>query len=78
MNSIDFCYWLQGHFEISETTELNEKQVEIIKNHLNLVFKHEIDGMYEKDKLQDVHDGTANTSKPPHWLTPGNDTKIRC
>ena len=32
MNSIDFCYWLQGHFEISETKELSEKQVEIIKN----------------------------------------------
>ena len=77
MNSIDFCYWLQGHFEISGTNELTEEQVEIIKNHLHLVFKHEIDGMYEKDKLQEIHDGTSNT-KPPHWLNPGNDTKIRC
>ena len=73
MNSIDFCYWLQGHFEISETTELNEKQVEIIKNHLNLVFKHEIDGMYEKEQLQNVHDG-----KLPHSVVPKNDELIRC
>ena len=74
MNSIDFCYWLQGHFEISKTKELSEKQVEIIKNHLNLVFKHEIDGMYEKDDLQAVHDGKPIYS--PH-ISP-NDTKIRC
>jgi len=80
MNSIDFCYWLQGHFEISETTELNEKQVEIIKNHLNLVFKHEIDGIYEKDELQKIHDG--GTGGPgeftPTVHTSPNDIKIRC
>ena len=76
MNSIDFCYWLQGHFEISEATELNEKQIEIIKNHLNLVFKHEIDGIYEKDELQNTHDGKPTWPQTPH-ISP-NDTKIRC
>ena len=77
MNSIDFCYWLQGHFEISDTKELTEEQVTIIKNHLNLVFKHEIDPMYNGDpkELQDIHDG-----KPPTWkphVSP-NDERIRC
>ena len=74
MNSIDFCYWLQGHFEISGSKELTEEQVEIVKNHLNLVFKHEIDGMYEKEELQNVHDGK------PAWSvhTSPNDTKLRC
>lgn len=33
-----FAYWLNGFFELSEAKSLNENQVEIIKNHLNLVF----------------------------------------
>jgi hypothetical protein len=43
MTSRDFVYWLQGFFEISETNTLTERQVKMIKAHLNLVFKHEID-----------------------------------
>lgn len=43
MTSRDFAYWLQGFFEISETDQLTERQVKMIKAHLNLVFKHEID-----------------------------------
>jgi len=31
MESKSFCYWLQGLFELAETKELNEKQVETIK-----------------------------------------------
>lgn len=43
MNTIDFCFWLQGYFEISGNTEISKEQAQIIKDHLNLVFKHEID-----------------------------------
>lgn len=43
MQSRDFVYWLQGFFEISDAKDLNEHQTELIKKHLNLVFKHEID-----------------------------------
>ena len=45
MTSRDFCYWLQGFFEITDESisVITPKQVECIKNHLNLVFKHEID-----------------------------------
>jgi len=62
MKSESFVYWLQGYFEISEAKELNEKQIEIIKNHLNLVFKHEIDPSFGGDlkyqqELQNIHDG---------------------
>lgn len=61
MESKDFCYWLKGFLEISEAKTISEKQVEVIKNHLKLVFIHEIDpslgnGEYLK-KLQGVHDG---------------------
>lgn len=38
MTPENFCYWLQGFFEISGTKKLNEKQVGEITNHLQLVF----------------------------------------
>lgn len=48
MKSRDFVYWLQGYFEIMNDPPgvvgaLSGKQVEIIKRHLAMVFKHEID-----------------------------------
>ncbi len=61
MQSRDFIYWLQGFFEISGDNNLSPKQVEIIRNHLNMVFIHEIDPSMgdkkEQDKLQEAHDG---------------------
>ena len=39
MNADEFAYWLQGFFELSESNQLTDKQVEIIKNHLQLVFE---------------------------------------
>jgi hypothetical protein len=38
MTPENFTYWLQGFFEVSDTKKLDEKQVQIIKDHLNLVF----------------------------------------
>ncbi len=38
MDSTNFTYWLQGFFEISDSNKLTEKQVQIIKDHLALVF----------------------------------------
>ena len=61
MNSVDFCYWLQGYFELSEATTLTANQVDLIIKHLNLVFKHEIDPIREgqtttpKEVLDYVH-----------------------
>jgi len=37
MNSLDFVYWLQGFFELSENKKLTKKQVLIIKDHIALV-----------------------------------------
>ena len=38
MTSEQFTYWLQGFMEISNPTTLDEKQTQIIKDHLALVF----------------------------------------
>ena len=38
MDPISFTYWLKGFFEISDAKTVDEKQVQIIKDHLNSVF----------------------------------------
>jgi hypothetical protein len=39
MNSTEFCYWLQGYLELRDDDRpLTAKQVQIIKDHLALVF----------------------------------------
>ena len=60
MTSRDFAYWLQGFFELSDITTLDEKQTELIKRHLNMVFIHEIDPSFPAEQqaaLDDAHSG---------------------
>ena len=38
MNEVQFCYWLKGYFELSNSNELTPEQVAAIKEHLSLVF----------------------------------------
>ena len=82
MKSTEFAYWLQGFFELSETNSLSERQTEIIKNHLKLVFVYEIDPSYSddpkvQDKLQSIHDGKEEpaTAKP---FSGYNNPMIKC
>ena len=71
MNTIDFCYWLQGYFELSPGTEISKEQAEVIQNHLNLVFKHEIDPLRESQT-------TATASSLGQVHSPSNDSLVRC
>lgn len=62
MTSRDFCYWLQGFFELTINDgeiSVSKEQAKTIQNHLNLVFKHEIDPSMPDPTgiLQAVHDG---------------------
>lgn len=62
MTSRDFIYWLQGYFELNDPKTIDEKTIKIIRNHVNLVFKYEIDPSYSDDpkvqaELQAIHDG---------------------
>ena len=41
MTPENLCYWLQGFLEIQNPNSLNETQIQIIKDHLSLVFKKE-------------------------------------
>lgn len=53
MTSRDFAYWLMGYFELTDDSELHKYQVDLIKRHLALVFKHEIDPSMGNDKHQE-------------------------
>jgi len=60
MKSVEFCYWLQGMFELCEPKELNVEQTDLIKKHLAMVFVHEIDKSYPKEQqsiLNNLHSG---------------------
>jgi hypothetical protein len=63
MTSRDFAFWLQGVFEVGDVSTLSAKQVTIIKNHLNLVFKHEIDPAMGDEshqmELNKIHSGDS-------------------
>ena len=43
MNELNFCYWLQGFFELKKTIDHREgfspETVKVIEDHLQLVFK---------------------------------------
>ena len=38
MNERDFCFWLKGFFEMTDAQELSEDQLQMVKEHLDLVF----------------------------------------
>ena len=79
MTSRDFCYWLQGFFEIAHSGpvppepqsryNLRDYQIEMIRNHLAMVFKHEIDpSMGSKEHQQEltkIHGGVILSAEPP-------------
>ena len=71
MTSRDFCYWLQGYFEITEELKdgrgIGAGQTDMIRRHLALVFKHEIDPSMPDPtgELQAIHDGNHPFNKPP-------------
>ena len=65
MKSRDFCYWLQGWFELNKTIDhrggTTPETMKVIENHLAMVFKHEIDpshgdAEHQKD-LSKAHQG---------------------
>ncbi len=79
MKSTEFCYWLQGVFEVGNPTTLDERQTDLIKRHLNMVFIHEIDPSYpevQQDKLNEAHGSDPN--RPQIGGTGPNGEVLRC
>lgn len=74
MTSRDFCYWLQGYFEVAQPEEISDKELDQIKKHLNLVFKHEIDPSMGNAQHQNELNQIHNQSTVDEFLKP----KMRC
>lgn len=67
MNEKEFCYWLQGFFEMTDATSLTDEQVEMIKRHLALVFTN---------VTSDQSEYSPNITIPyPQWP---NGTEVIC
>lgn len=69
MKSRDFCYWLQGYFELAPPSGgLTQEQADTVAKHLALVFKHEIDpsaGSAEhQTELNEIHSPGAQPVTP--------------
>lgn len=45
MTPEQFCYWLNGHFDLSDTDTISAEQVKVIKDHLGLVFDQKAKGI---------------------------------
>jgi hypothetical protein len=91
MTSRDFCYWLQGVFELGDARSFDEVRTQMIRKHLQLVFKHEIDpsagDAEHQKKLDEIHNPPGRL--PPRiplpderWGTGGTmdpkDLVVRC
>lgn len=73
MTSRDFCYWLQGYFELSDhPTTLTSSQANEVRKHLALVFKHEIDPSMgdsaHQTKLNEIHASKIGGTDPVSGL----------
>lgn len=52
MTPINFAYWLQGFFEISNANTMSKEQVQIVRNHLDMCFVH-VAGQTEESQTTD-------------------------
>jgi hypothetical protein len=79
MTSQNFAYWLMGFFEVANPSTIGSKETELIKNHLALVFKHEIDPSMGDDKHQQILNEIHTPNKFDGYLRPPNeDGVMRC
>ena len=88
MSSRDFVYWLNGFLEIANPSEITYEQTLMIKKHLALVFKHEIDPSMgpkpHQDELNAIHNGGKPEKPPRPEIVPDylqskpGETLLRC
>jgi len=83
MTHRDFCYWLQGFFEITEhnlappitpeTATVTPAQADLIEKHLELVFTHDtyIEEQEKKNPKYPVFE-------EPTYCIDGSEIKINC
>lgn len=78
MKSVEFCYWLQGLFELGKPTSLDAEQTELVKRHLAMVFTHEIDPSYPAQQIPALDELHGGTPKQPIGGKGPDGTLYRC
>ena len=72
MTPRDFCFWLQGYFEIEgkPTQALDAAQTRIIREHLALVFIHQAGAVTAKapEEPKQSQEPTPQQVMSPEWL----------
>lgn len=76
MTSKEFCYWLQGLYELGNPVILNEHQTQTIKRHLNMVFVHEIQPALDKSLPASMQG--ADSDLPSHMTNGVGGILARC
>jgi hypothetical protein len=62
MKAVEFCYWLQGLFELGKPEALTAEQTATVKAHLDMVFIHDIDPSYPAEEQEALN--TAHVDRP--------------
>lgn len=83
MTSRDFCYWLQGYFELRGGADaITAEQARVVQQHLALVFKHEIDPSAgppaHQAALNAIHSGAEPAWKQSHDKPVLGGPVLRC
>lgn len=80
MTSRDFCYWLQGYLEVSKDKSLDAETTEMVKRHLSLVFRHEIDPSFGKSlpDLLALHAKKKKRKPAIKYCAPLHERPITC
>lgn len=66
MKSRDFVFWLQGFFELGGGKDgLTAEQVDAVKVHLGLVFRHDADIAAKPHAPLSISEGTASAMGRP-------------
>jgi hypothetical protein len=80
MTAEQFIYWLQGYFELSGATTLNEAQVKMLKEHLGLVVKKVTPSTMPSNTITIYGGNGFDAAKPlgamKDWTTITADNKV--
>lgn len=77
MTTKDFCYWLQGFIEVGDPKTITEGQLKVIKEHLSLVFRHEVKSPTNTISIDDLPDAMGKRPTLPP-IVPLRDEKMYC
>lgn len=78
MKERDFAFWLQGFFEMTDAKQLDEKQTQMVKDHLFLVFEH-VAGKSEEETNIDRKPHTVRNPFDPFKPRSNRDlTRVYC